>query len=306
MNRGTLGLLGGLAIGVLGTLLWVGDGSDIERPTDPVDAAPVLESVPESLPEEVRPECYLGVVIPRNAVDIAADMEGQLDQVLGDVGQSVDAGAALARLDTQALEHELAKERAALAIAKANLQRQDLLVDRAQQEYSRLEALEGVVSKADLALADSRITEAEILRRATRAEVQRAEVSIQGLDSRLERSVIRAPFPGTVASRLLAPGAIVGPGTPILRLISHQERQVRFAVPASEPLVVGAELRLEVSGQDRELFGSVQSIAPEVDPASRMLFIVAELANTPDRLATGTAVRVSSKGRAERCGPNGP
>jgi membrane fusion protein (multidrug efflux system) len=98
--------------------------------------------------------------------------------------------------------------------------------------------------------------------------------------------------------RYVDPGGIVGTNTPIVRLISANDFIVRFAVPESQvaAVAIGARVRVVVRSQQRAwLHGIVDKVAPEIDAASRMLFLEAHLAGTDAGAATlsGEMARVS-------------
>ena len=57
---------------------------------------------------------------------------------------------------------------------------------------------------------------------------------VRQLETSLSRNEIRAPFDGRVAERFADAGAVVGPGTPVVRLISAGDLLVRAAVPPEE------------------------------------------------------------------------
>jgi membrane fusion protein (multidrug efflux system)/multidrug efflux system membrane fusion protein len=80
-------------------------------------------------------------------------------------------------------------------------------------------------------------------------------------------------------------GALVGPTVPIVRLISGDVLWVRFAVPAADAdaLALDAPVAVDVADLEIPLRGTVREIAPEVDPASRRIFVEAELHLSDER-----------------------
>jgi hypothetical protein len=102
-----------------------------------------------------------------------------------------------------------------------------------------------------------------------------------------------------VAARYVEPGAVAGPGRPVLRLVGESDPQVRFAVPAevaNQLMVVGGDLRVQLSSPHVVLSGVVDHVAPEVDNGSHMLFAVGKVKVPPAvaaRLTSGIVARVS-------------
>src|SRR5436305_1826301 len=103
------------------------------------------------------------------------------------------------------------------------------------------------------------------------------------------------PFAGRVAERFVDAGAVVGPGTPILRLISGGDLLVRAAVPPEQAraLAVGKAVTARVPTLGLDVPGHLERIAPQVDAAAQMIFVEARLDPTPaaaERLQTGLVV----------------
>ncbi len=291
----------GFALAVLGSVF-----PDSEAPNRTVssgtapgwtapDQAPAIADAPLSptgrrlagMPETVQPGSesrngWTGVVVPKSSVNIAAEASGRIDRMLVRVGDKVQAGQILARLDRRALEDLLRVEQASLDRAQADVKRRRLEVDRADREQERRRRLVDVLSKEQIEESSFQTQDARAGLEAAEAELRRIEAQVQRLLTQLRRTNIRAPFAGTVAERYSDPGSMTGPGSPMLRLNSA-ERLVRFAVPpeAAEALVPGSRLQIEVDSEGRRDPGSqagevanvfLHQSAAELDPAAQMLF----------------------------------
>lgn len=261
--------------------------------------------VPRSGDGTGAPGCHLGVVLAQETVDVASEIEGQLQEVNVRVGDAVARGRVIAALDTASLGHQLSIERATLRTAEAERRRQDIETGRAKQEHQRRLALEGLLSKEDEEKARFQAQTAAAMFEATEAEVSRVEARIAQLETRLRRSEIRAPFDAVVSQRYLDPGAVVRPGAPILRLISAEGLLTRFAVRPQEAstVPVGTAVRVEVETLGIALDGVVEHVAPEIDGASQRIFVEARIdgssltgdGETPP-LPSGAAARVTVVG----------
>ncbi len=254
------------------------------------------------------PECYLGVVVAREAVDVATEAAGHLERIEVRIGDRVAQGDVVALLDTQAVDYQLAIERANLRSAEAQQRRQALEADRSAQEHHRRLALEGLLSREEEEAAAFRHQTAAVALEEAAAEVARVEARIAELEGTLERSRMRAPFAATVARRYLDAGARVAAGTPVVRLISSGNLLVRFAVPpeGASAVAVGAAVRVEVEEPALTLGGVVEQLSPEIDAGSQMLFVEARLeakAGAAAAVPSGAAARVSraAAGTAASC-----
>ncbi len=120
------------------------------RPGGPPPQRVFLESVKRQT--FVREVSGTGVVNAARSRSLVFSGAGTVAEVLVSEGDRVEAGAPLARLDTRALERDLASSRSALASARADLERV-----LAQQTIDRLDA-QSAVTAAENQLATARQT----------------------------------------------------------------------------------------------------------------------------------------------------
>jgi RND family efflux transporter MFP subunit len=259
---------------------------------------PVPASV-SGAPRAGAPSSFLGVVIPHDSVDLSSKFEGRLDRLEVDVGDRVQQGQVLARLDVRPLQQELAAARANLQGSRAEEQAAGLLLAEAREKKGRYftpRSLElGVYSQEEL--AKIRYEESTALARleAARARSREQQARVVDLEQSVGEAELVAPFEGVVATRPVSPGARIAAGQPILRLLATGGRKIRFAVPEEQArqLEPGSPLRLSIDQPSVTLAGRVESIAPEVDAAARMVFAVAAFeAPPPDTVATGMVAHV--------------
>jgi RND family efflux transporter MFP subunit len=259
-------------------------------------AAPVAVAAADPAPAP-EAECYLGVVLASEAVEVVAEIEGRVEELPVRVGDRVERGELLARLDTRRLRHQLTIERADLATARAQRDRIALEAERAEQEHQRRLALEGLLSQEESESSKFDRDRARLELQVADAELARVEARIEQLETDLERSELRAPFDGVVALRYLDPGAVATPGTPVVRLIGARAQMVRFAVPpeSAEEVAIDLPVRIEVEDLGFARTGTVEHIAPEIDTASQMVFVEARLdpAATPEPIPSGAVARVA-------------
>jgi RND family efflux transporter MFP subunit len=230
-----------------------------------------------------RTEGFVGVLLARESVDVSAKFEGHLDTVRVRLGDRVTRGASLASLDVRSVKRDLQQGEAALRVAIAEKEKAALELKEAKERLARRQAplAAGIpaVSGDELATAQYREQQAGPGVEIANARVAEKQARVDQLRQMVEDAEIRAPFDGVVAARFVDPGALVGPRTPIVRLISGDDLWVRFAVPEDEArrLVVGQAVRVEVSGWTAVLEALVEKVAPEVDAAARMIFAEAKL-----------------------------
>ena len=252
------------------------------KPPPRGDAAiPVTVARVESVPLD-RSVSIIGTLYAKDAADVAAQVEGQVEKTRVEFGDRVSAGQELALIDTTAYE-SLARQAAAnLAKAKASAL-------NAGQNLKRTQDLqkEKIASTSDLDLA---VATAE----QTQAEVKAAEAAEAIAQMNLERSHVKAPFDGAVADRIASAGDYVKIGTPLFRLVNDAVLKFIFPVPERYGSFVqkGLAVRFSVDNYPNETFiGSVYLISPAVTTASRAFNVGALVTNTGVRLKANTFAR---------------
>lgn len=248
-------------------------------------------------------EGFIGVVLPRDAVDVAAEIEGRLTEICCQLGDSVRKDQVIALLDDAEIWQEIVIAAEVQHRLQVELERAEVVLIEAQSFYEREEDLFEVEPRQTSKTAYER---AQRVRDVAKKDRQIALVNLAEQDARIwqlrqrhDKTTVAAPFEGAVATRYRDPGSVVAPGAPIVRLISI-DSLVRFAVPEQ----VAGKLRVGIThvrvSPDAHvpietLFGAVAHIAPEVDTASGMVVVEADVQIPEDareRIRSGMAVRV--------------
>lgn len=210
---------------------------------------------------------------PRLQVSIFNQEDGLLTELLPYEGDSVEQGEVLARLDDRLLRAELAKAEATLHQARQDLKRLESLVKRKM-------------------VADEAIERAR-----TAVTVAAAELSL--LRTRLDYTIIRAPFSGVIAARLVEPGDVLARFSHLLTL--NQPSPLVAKVAVSElwlpRLAVGdtASMRIDAL-PDTEFSAAIGRIHPGVDPSSLQGVVEVLLEPVPPGARPGQFCRVTFSG----------
>jgi HlyD family secretion protein len=236
---------------------------------------------------QVQPvvEKYNGVIHAARTVDIAASLLARVDEVRAQVGDEVQAGQILIRLDSREL-------RASAAAAQADLARNQAMLDEMiagarPQEVAQAEALveelaaalvlnqslfdrvskassSNAVAAADVdrAAQELRATEAryasskaqlsQLLEGARPEQVRGQEAAVAScqarlaqLESRIQDCELVAPFSGRIQRRLVDEGKIVQPGQATLSLIESNSLEVHAGLPQNSVAQILAEKSLQ-------------------------------------------------------------
>lgn len=160
------------------------------------------------------------------------------------------------------------------------LQSATLALESAKAQYEKIVqgATEDVIAGAYAQLAGAR-AQLEALEegakpaqiQAAQAQVNQAETGLYLAQLQLDKTQVRAPIDGTVASVSTAVGAMVAPGNPVAVLLSPD---VEIAVAVEETMLpelrAGQPATIRVDAYPgREFSGEVAIIAPTLDSATR-------------------------------------
>lgn len=211
-------------------------------------------------------ERFAGRIEAARQTQLAFERAGLVSQVQVEEGDKVTKGAVIARLDTAKLE----AERQTLKAQRAELQaRRDL----AAATLKRQEDLNKKGWRSAQNYDEARFSLLEI-----DASLRRIDAGVASLDVDIDKSALRAPFAGTIASRTMDEGAVVAAGTSIVELLETAERQVRIGVSAdaAATLKPGQTYRFEAAGQT--VAGTIVAKRPDLDPRTRTVSVLFSLA----------------------------
>jgi RND family efflux transporter MFP subunit len=192
--------------------------------------APRAPVAPEARVMTVRPSTHGGTVTAfgqaraRFEVTLAAQVSGQVTAVAveADSGFQVDERRVLVEIEDLPYRMAVADAERALADAELRLQQERRQADRALKEWQVAELEE---EPSALALREPQLAAAE-------AAIASAEASLANARNNLRLTRVTAPFPAVVVERLVGPGDVVQPGTPLVRIASLDRAEIR--VPLSD------------------------------------------------------------------------
>jgi membrane fusion protein (multidrug efflux system) len=219
----------------------------------------------------------LGTARASESVDVTAKVSNLVTAIRFTEGQQVRQGDVLVELDG-------AQARADLAVADAALKESASQLQRSRELY------------ATKVLSDQQIEQIESTYSANVARVAAAR-------SRLNDTVIRAPFNGRVGLRRASVGGLVTPGTVITTLDDTSTIKLDFTVPERVVAAMKPGLTLEarsIAYPGRVFEGQVASVDSRVDPNTRSVIVRALVPNGDDLLKPGMFLNVHlSRGTAD-------
>jgi RND family efflux transporter MFP subunit len=239
----------------------------------------------------------VGTLSPKFQAEIKSEYGGLVSAVYVNEWARVRKGDPLLSVDTREGEVVLQKAKASLSMAEAGLLEAEAAGSRAEREYDRAVKLSesGLITRQgmDDARTQKEATAARIA--AAKAQVVAAREDVSHAATRIAKALIRSPFDGVVAERLVNVGDLVGEMQKVVfRLVDNRLLELTAAVPSSEmsALRTGQPLVFSTDAfPGREFHGKVTWINPSVNPGDRSVRVIAEVPNVPEVLKGGLFVK---------------
>ena len=182
-----------------------------------------------------------GKLEPINQVDVGSELSGTIETVLVDDNDRVRKGQVLARLDVTKLQNQIAKSKAALASAEANVLQAVATVKEARANLGRLRQvakLSGgkVPAPTELEAAEATAERASADEVAARAAVEEARATLRTNETDLAKASMRSPIDGVVLARKVEPGQTVAASlqAPVLFTLAENLAQMELQVDVDE------------------------------------------------------------------------
>jgi len=211
----------------------------------------------------------LGTAHANESVDVTAKVSNLVTAVRFTEGQQVRRGDLLVELDADAARAELAITEAALTESRS--------------QYNRSREL--YTTKV---LSDAQLEQIEASLKANEARVAVAR-------SRLNDTLVRAPFAGRVGLRRVSVGSLISPGTVITTLDDTSTIKLDFTVPETFLSAVTPGLKIlarSVAYPEKAFEGAVTSVDSRVDPSTRSVTVRAQVPNPSGLLKPGMFLTV--------------
>jgi len=240
----------------------------------------------------------VGNLIGLATVAATPKVSGRLDSVEVRLGDRVNEGQAIAKIEDRELQEQLKQAEASHAVAEATIRQRaaDLKLAEVNRERNRNLLERQLISRQTYDDTEARYQAAEAQVDLAQAQLLAATSRLDELKINLSNTTITSPVNGFVASRALDPGAWVTPNSVFLTLVDITK--VRLIANVIEKdlrrIQLGQQAGVEVDAYPGEKFtGRISHMAPILDPATRTAQIEIEIANASFRLKPGMYAKVS-------------
>lgn len=246
------------------------------------------------LPGLAMAQDVTAVMEPAQSVELRSTVNGRVTSISELEGARVAAGDVLAEIDASVQRARVALTKIS-AEATGTTERARTLVTQAEFRRDRLSAAfkNGAAQSWEVEIAEQAVAVAKADLRVAQDEQSRRAAELALEEATLSEFAIRAPFDATVLNVAVDPGEIVDTATVLLEIGALDTLLATAFVPldwmpdlpATGPIAASFE-----AGAAAE--ATVRAIDPRVDPASRTVRIIVEIANSEGTLRPGEIVNI--------------
>lgn len=206
----------------------------------------------------------IGNAVANESAEITSKTVNTVTAIHFQEGQRVRKGQVLVEFDSVQARAELAAAEAALAESRSQFKRSEELFSTHVLSQAQLDQLEATLKSNEARVAAAR--------------------------SKVEDTIIRAPFAGRMGFRRISVGGLVSPGTVISTLDDTSVMKLDFTVPQAFMFALqpGLPITAKIAGVPNRTFdGKVTTLDSRVDPVTRSIVVRAELPNENGVLKPG-------------------
>jgi RND family efflux transporter MFP subunit len=247
-----------------------------EQPVLPAQATPVhyqLARNAQDASSQSRP-AYLAVVRGDRETDLSFKVGGIIDLIGRSPGQDwvegaeVKAGDVLAQL------------------------RQSDFINATNSAHAKAELDASQLKRAEMLIKDGAISKQEY--ESARANQMTSSAALAQSVENFHESTLRAPFTGTILTRLANSGETVPAGHTVLRLASLDTMSVEVGVPDRivGSIQVGQNIRIRIAGIESETSGTVSEVGVAAREGGRLFRVVIKIANEKRKIKSGMMANV--------------
>lgn len=210
-----------------------------------------------------------GSIMANESVQLSPEMAGMITRINFTEGQRVKKGQPLVYLNDDELRAQLERLNYTRKLFEQSENRQRQLLEReaiSQEEYDI------ALNELNTNLSDLKVVQAQ-----------------------LAKSIIRAPFAGTIGLRQVSTGSYVSPADPIATLVNIDPVKIEFSVPERYASEVATGDKVSFSRSEdgiKSRTGEVYAVEPRINTETRTLTIRALSDNKDRKLLPGMFVRI--------------
>ncbi|OCX50833.1 efflux transporter periplasmic adaptor subunit [Mucilaginibacter sp. PPCGB 2223] len=209
-----------------------------------------------------------GSISANEQVDLRSETAGNITGIFFNEGSHVEKGQVLVKVYDKDLVAQLKQVQVQIKLAEQTEYRNRVLLSKeaiSKEEYdTSLTSLNSYQAQAD------------------------------AVKAQIDKTVVRAPFSGTIGLRNISPGGYLSPQGSIATLVNIDPAKITFSVPERYlPLVhAGSKINFTIESSRKPFTGTVYAIEPNIDVTSRTITLRAKADNKEGLLKAGGFAKI--------------
>lgn len=212
---------------------------------------------------------------------VSAQIGGRIKEISFDIGDHVNKGEVILRIDEREAAQALAGSQAQVLQAQANMQNAKMAYERAKQLFVQKFISQAALDKAQ---ADYKVA----LAQAAASEAGAGQASLAH-----GYTAVIAPYSGVVAARHVEVGEMVLPGKPLMTGFDPSEMRVVVSIPQDKLVDIGShpEAMVEIPSLNRWIAPAATTIQPIADARTHSTQVRITLSKNEPGIYPGMFVR---------------
>ena len=215
-------------------------------------------------------ESVMGMIYSRASPSLATEVSGRVIEVLADIGDEVNKGQVLAKIDPEKYRLQLAQSKAEMARLSALLINQELDLKRAEELFK------------DSLVSAEMIDRSRAEYIALKEQINAAEAQLNNSNRLIEETEIKAPIKSKVSAKNIDVGDFVQTGIIVFELVDTNNLRVALSFPEYQNLKLkkGLDVYLTTpTSIDQLIETTIKDIKPDVNSNSRSITAIVDFEN---------------------------
>ena len=209
--------------------------------------------------------------VDADKVTVSSKYSGRIASLQTKEGDNVLAGQVLVKLDTSDLLAQKEQAKAALVFAEENSKLAKVNLDRAVEDFSRIEAQYNskIVSKEQYDHTEKALQAAKVQDSIAKSQIKTSSAQLGIIETQLNNAEIKASMDGVVAKRWVLPGDVVSAGQAILTVYDlkniwvdanfEETKYSKISLGESSEITVDAYSGMKIFGKVTQLGSNTAS-----------------------------------------------
>jgi len=227
---------------------------------------------------------FSGTVRSGKEASLAFRVSGKVEEIMVDVGDKVEKGQVLARLDNHDYELSVKNTESNLASARAASKNSESSYQRQKSLYEN-----GNISK-------SQLDQYEAQRNSDLSQMEALAAQLDQVRNQLSYTSLKAPFNGYISAKNIEAFESVAAGQSVFTLVDPGELKVAVGIPESLIIQVkeGAEVTITVESlPEKEFAGIISEVGVALDTNTGTYPATARIIDPPPGILPGMTAEVT-------------